>query len=280
MLKGPDLSKWQGIVDFSKLKNEADFVILRSSYGLQSKDAKFFDYVADARRVGLPILGVYHFCYATSIQQAEQEAVNCMDAVEKAGLDKSTILFYDLEYDSITTAAKKGVTIKRDLVNAFTTAFCHKVQQNGYRAGVYFNKDYYRNMYDKTTLEHYVRWLADYQSTPTYECEIQQCSSSYTVAGVNGNVDWNYLWDTDLLAKEGESMSETEFQEKFNAAMENYLKNLRAKEPSAWSKEARDYCIEQGIFGGDGNENYMWNDFLSREQAAQLIYNQHKKNSK
>lgn len=280
MLKGPDLSKWQGNIDFTKLKNEADFVIFRSSYGLQSKDPKFYDYVTEAKKVGLPILGVYHFCYAISAQQAEQEALNAIEAVEKAGLDKNTIIFYDLEYDSVENAKKRGIIITRKECNEFTLAFCHKVKTKGYRAGVYFNKDYYKTMYDQATLNQYIKWLAEYRSTPTYNCHIQQVSSTTTVSGIAGHVDWNYLWDDTLLKKEDEKMNEEEFYKQFVNAMGKYRSMLRASAPADWSKEAREFCVREGIFRGDGEENFQWNDFLTREQAAQLIYNQHLRDSK
>lgn len=278
MKQGPDLSKWQGTINFDKLKAQADFVILRSSYGLNTKDARFYEYASEAKRVGIPVLGVYHFCYATNIQEAEKEALNCIEAVEKAGLDKNTILFYDLEYDSVETAKKKGVVINKSLCCTFTTAFCHKVLSKGYRAGVYFNRDYYKNMYNTTTLDMYIKWLADYKSTPTYECDVQQCTSTKTVPGISGNVDWNYLWNESLLIKEDkDTMTKEQFYEAFVDAMEEYRIRLRMKNPSPWSEEARKFCTEQGIFKGDGEGNMQWNDFLSREQAAQLIYNAYNK---
>lgn len=290
MLQGPDLSKWQGTIDFNKLKTVSDFVILRSSYGLQSKDAKFYEYAASAKKVGLPILGVYHFCYASSIQQAENEALNCIEAVQKAGLDKNTIIFYDLEYDSVEKAKAKGVTINKSACLAYTKAFCEKVKSNGYRVGVYFNKDYYRNMYDAATLNQYIKWLAEYNNgkTPTYDCDLHQVSSTKSVIGVSGNVDWNYLRNDSLLKanvptvqepvkEEQKTMSDEEFYRRFVDAWEEYRIRLRMQKASEWSQEARDFCVEKGIFRGDGEGNYQWNDFLTRDQAAQLIYNIYRK---
>lgn len=288
MLQGPDLSKWQGTIDFTKLKTKADFVIFRSSYGRQSKDAKFYEYAAAAKKAGIPILGVYHFCYATNVGEAEQEAENCMSAISKAGLDKNTIIFYDLEYDSVTTAAKKGVTIGKSLCINLTKAFCNKVRAAGYRVGVYFNKDYYRNMYDVTTLNNYIKWLAEYNNgkSPTYKCDLHQMSSTTPAPGISGSVDWNYLYNDSLLLGESkptetpveeqkgeEKMTNEEFYSRFIDAMEEYRIRLRLRQPAEWSKEAREFCIKNGIFRGDGEGNFQWNDFLTREQAAQLIYN-------
>lgn len=240
MIQGPDISKWQGVVDFKKLKDNADFVILRSSYGLNTVDSKFYEYVNGAKAAGIPILGVYHFCYSSTIAEAEKEAINAISTIERAGLGKDTIIFYDLEYDSVETAKKKGVTINKNLCIALTNAFCEKVLSFGYRTGVYFNRDYYTNMYNTATLNRYIKWLADYKEKPTYDCDIQQRTSTKSVPGINGNVDWNYLWNENLLMsethteKEGETleMSNEEFYGRFVDAMEEYRIRLRMKEPA------------------------------------------------
>lgn len=43
--------------------------------------------------------------------------------------------------------------------------------------------------------------------------------------------------------------------------------------PSAWAKKATDYCKEKGIFNGDGEGNYGWQQPITREAVAQIIYN-------
>ena len=80
-----------------------------------------------------------------------------------------------------------------------------------------------------------------------------------------------------LAAKEGEDMSEEKFYEMFVKAMEKWRGTLRDNDCGDWSKEAREYCINAGIFAGggngpDGQPNYMWADLLTREQAAALMF--------
>ena len=80
-----------------------------------------------------------------------------------------------------------------------------------------------------------------------------------------------------LTAKEGEDMSEEKFYEMFVKAMEKWRGTLRDNDCGDWSKEAREYCINAGIFAGggngpDGQPNYMWADLLTREQAAALMF--------
>ena len=72
-------------------------------------------------------------------------------------------------------------------------------------------------------------------------------------------------------------MTQEKFNEMFKVAMAAYRAELRDNDSGAWSEKAREFVIEKGIFAGggagaDGQPNYMWEDFLTREQAAQVLY--------
>lgn len=43
--------------------------------------------------------------------------------------------------------------------------------------------------------------------------------------------------------------------------------------PSEWAREAAEYCKQKGIFNGDGAGNYGWQQPITREAVAQIIYN-------
>lgn len=64
-------------------------------------------------------------------------------------------------------------------------------------------------------------------------------------------------------------------QEKFNEMMNNYLVSLALQEPSAWSKEARDWCEANGIIKGDQYGNKMYKKYMTREELATIIYRLH-----
>ena len=71
--------------------------------------------------------------------------------------------------------------------------------------------------------------------------------------------------------------SQEKFNEMFAVAMDEYRKRLRDNDSGSWSQEARDWSTSSGLIAGggnmiDGTTNYMWEDFLTREQAAQLFY--------
>lgn len=197
-IKGIDISKWQGNVDFLKVVNDGiRFAILRSSFR-HTVDSKFFEYVEGCKAADLFILGVYHFSYALNVAQAVSEAKFCIEQIEKAGLSKDEItIFFDFEYDTVKKAKEAGVTLTKADCNAHALAFCEYVTKAGYEVGIYTNLDYYKNWYNKEIFEKYCVWLADYSGDPDYDCSVHQYSSSGKVDGISGNVDLDYAYGYD-----------------------------------------------------------------------------------
>lgn len=204
--KGIDISYHQGKINFKSVKASGiEFVILREGYR-KSLDTKFFEYAKECKAVGLPILGVYHFSYALNEKQAKEEGEFCAKNVEKAGLGKDTLIFFDFEYDTVKKAKAAGVTLGASQCKKHTIAFCETVKEKGYKVGVYTNNDYRKNMYDAETLKPYLLWLADYTGGPDVDCYLQQYTSRGKVNGIGGNVDMNYLFtDTSSNIQNGGS---------------------------------------------------------------------------
>lgn len=92
-----------------------------------------------------------------------------------------------------------------------------------------------------------------------------------------------YYWVVDARAyneatnKEDDDMDQDKFNKMFTTAMQQYRQELRDNDSGEWSRAARQFAIDQGIFAGsgtaaDGQPNFMWEDFLTREQCAQVLY--------
>lgn len=129
--------------------------------------------------------------------------------MKKAGLGNNCIVFFDFEYDTVNYAKKKGISLGKNECIAFTKAFCEKVTQLGYKAGIYSNIDYYKNMYDASLISKYVFWLAHYTSgTPAYACAFQQYGSTGKVNGINGNVDMDWYFGNAETSSSKKSNSE------------------------------------------------------------------------
>lgn len=76
---------------------------------------------------------------------------------------------------------------------------------------------------------------------------------------------------------EDEDMTQEQFNEMFKIAMTNYRKELQDNDAGAWSRQSREWAINTGLIQGgvplpNGSPNFMWEDFLTREQMATLLY--------
>ena len=197
MKKGIDISYFQGNIDFKKVKDDGiDFIIPRCGYGKSNKDSKFSEYVAGALAAGIEVPGIYHFSYALNEENAREEARQAVKFAQEAGLPKETIIFFDLEYDSVDYAKRYAVNLDKARCTAHTNAFCQEVQNHGYRTGIYANQDYLNRMYDDATIKKYIFWYANWNGgkTPSVKCAFHQWSEKGRVNGINGNVDMDYYY--------------------------------------------------------------------------------------
>lgn len=204
-MKGIDISKWQGNVDFNKVKADGiQFCIFREGYR-QAIDGQFKNYVKGAKAAGIPILGVYHFIYVDGATP-KQNAEACIANMKAAGLDPTnTWIFSDLEYD---TWIKAGIKVTKALCTQYTKEFLDTCKAAGCKKlGIYCNLDYYRNYYDWNQLSEHRKylWLADYTGGPDVDCVIQQTGSTGKVSGISGNVDMDTLFDESMLSGKEET---------------------------------------------------------------------------
>ena len=188
--RGIDISKYQGDVDFGRVKDSGiQFVIARIGYGMyeNQKDPKFENNYAGATGNGLPI-GVYLYSYALSVEDAEREAEVALNWLANRKLNLP--VYYDIEDRSQATLGKQTLT---DMCKAF----CRKIESGGYWAGIYANKYWLTTHLDSSQLENdFTIWVAQYNSQNTYngKYDMWQYTSSGKVNGINGNVDMNILY--------------------------------------------------------------------------------------
>lgn len=189
-LKGIDISKYQGTIDWSKVSG-INFVLVRAGYGndISQKDPKFDENVKGALARGLAV-GAYWFSYAISVADAAKEAAVFSRILAPYKGKLSFPVAFDYEYDSIAYAHKQGVNPSNDLINAIARTFLDAMKKGGWFVNLYTNCDFIRSGRFKTaTIQSYDVWLADYSGAPDYPCGIQQTGSTGTVLGIAGAVD-------------------------------------------------------------------------------------------
>ncbi len=189
---GIDVSKHNGAIDWNAVKNSGiSFVIIRCGYrgsatGALIEDPIFRSNIQGAKAAGLKV-GIYVY----------SQAVNEVEAVEEASMAVSLAGGYGLNYPifiDVEASGGRGDSIGRDMRTAVCKAFCNTVQNSGYTAGIYSNKNWLSEKIDTGSLTNYKIWLAQYAGTPTYAAtkyDMWQYSSKGKVSGISGNVDMN-----------------------------------------------------------------------------------------
>lgn len=198
MKKGIDVSKWQGDIDWAKVKADGvEFAMLRAGYGKGNIDEKFKRNISECNRLGIPC-GVYWFSYAYTEDMAKKEAQYCLEAVKPYKLEYP--IAFDFEYDSVNYAKKKGVTVTKTLATKLVKAFCGEIEKAGYFAMNYTNKDYLNKYFDADVPKLYATWLAQWPANPVLTnpptgAAIWQYTSKGSVKGISGSVDMDAAYN-------------------------------------------------------------------------------------
>jgi len=187
-IKGLDVSEFQGTIDWEQVKAAGyQFAMLRAGYGFGTLDQQFKRNAAECNRIGLPI-GVYWFCYAVSPETARQEADGCINAISSYRLDYPVC--YDIEQATVNYAAENGVTLTKNLATQFIRSFCNRVEELGYFAMFYSNRNFLNNYVSKDLSSRYALWYAYYNSQfDSTGCGMWQYTDQGSVPGIGGNVD-------------------------------------------------------------------------------------------
>ncbi|MEG1492568.1 MAG: glycoside hydrolase family 25 protein [Oscillospiraceae bacterium] len=162
-MNGIDVSEWQGVIDWEKLRGKVDFAMLRAGYGQRTLDKQFERNVRECNRLGIPC-GVYWFCYALTAGDARLEAQRCLEAIKPYRIEFPVC--YDLEYDSIDRANAKGVIIGKELASAMVDAFLGEIEAAGYYAMNYGNQDFLSRIFSPSIPQRWDLWLAAWPINP------------------------------------------------------------------------------------------------------------------
>lgn len=220
--KGIDVSKCNGSVDMNRVaKSGVKFVILRAGYGdlISQMDTQFTNNIKNAIANNLSI-GIYYFSYATSNSDAQSEADICAKIIAPYKAKINMFVAYDFEYDSASYYQRQtGRSVTPSQVDSFAIAFCERIKSYGYKPAIYFNKDYQNNMFNASTLNRYIKWLAYYSGNQN-GCDIQQTSSTGHIDGISGNVDTDILYNTSFI-----SSTSTYFKSDTNGTMNLQIGN-------------------------------------------------------
>ena len=189
---GIDISKWQGDVDFEKVKNAgAYFVMIR--VGSQSGtggdyvlDPTFKQNIENALKNDLKV-GVYFYSYADSEKEAKKQA----NWVIKQIKDYDISLPIVFDFESFDAFNEMELSIFG--LNQIANTFIDTVDDAGYQGVLYGSKNYLNAIWKYHTAP---VWLAHYTDQTDYDGDYfmwQMCDDG-KIDGIDGYVDIDILY--------------------------------------------------------------------------------------
>ena len=187
---GIDVSKWQGNVDYVKVKNAGcSFVIIRAGVYYQGEfnfDSKFEQNLRNAKAAGLKV-GLYFFTPVTSEAVLRENTRTLCEALNGQTLD------LPIAYDMETWSRFQQYHINLQDLNGLFYAFSEEVEQYGYSSMLYNSKNKLETVWDA---QGHPVWLAHYTDHTSYEGDyfMWQVNNIGRIPGIDGDVDLNILF--------------------------------------------------------------------------------------
>ena len=195
---GIDVSKWQGKINWNKVKEQVDFAFIRIGYrgedGVIYKDDNADYNIQQANKAGV-LVGVYFYSTALNEQEAIEEANWTLECIN--GYSISYPVVYDCEgYKHPTSRTYK---LSSQQLTTHALAYLDTIAKQKYETMFYTSLNDLETHWNVSAIEkkHKV-WIAQYSSTiypdkqkPDYNglCHAWQYTNKGQVSGVNGNVD-------------------------------------------------------------------------------------------
>ena len=245
MYKGIDLSKYQANVDYEKLKEDGiEFAIIQCGYGREQnqKDPMFETHYEGLKKAGIKV-GAYLYSYCNNVNNAILEAENCLKFIEGKHFDLP--IFYDLEETATRTLGKESVT-------KIAQIFCERIEQAGYKAGVYANLDWFKNYINVAEIDKYYIWLAQWSDNHSADFRVdfwQYTSQGKILAIPNQNVDMNYQY-TEITNDEIESDNKFEINKTYTLQVDLNVREFagtsqRIKQYSELTEDGKKHAFNQ-----------------------------------
>ncbi len=179
--RGIDVSKHNLAIDWSKVPSSGvSFAFVKAGSTNSGVDPYFDVNMQGASAAGLRT-GVYLYSYATTVEQAQNEADLLMQWIGNYTVS------YPVVYD-IEDPCHKNMS--QEQLQALINTFCSTVEAHGYYPVVYSSKNMFQNKIGNIK---YDKWVAQYADALQYEgASFWQNTSHGSVPGIPTRVDMNY----------------------------------------------------------------------------------------
>jgi len=195
-----DISEFNYINDYPTAADNIHGVIMRIGYrgygyaGTLVKDASLEDHYNGF--AGRTKIGYYFFTQATTIAEAEEEAIFAVNQLSGKVVDFP--IYWDSEGSTAPNNSGRADGLTVATRTACAIAFINKIKELGYRAGVYASEYWFRDNldFDQIVNTGASIWVARYSDTvpSTSQYDAWQYTSSGNIPGISGNVDRSHVY--------------------------------------------------------------------------------------
>lgn len=170
-MQGIDVSKWQGNIDWKKVKGDGvEFAVIKATQGRGETfpssllkhfvDSKFYKNIVDAHNVGLDT-SVYHYLTATNKEKSIEEAQYFLEIIKPYRSYISSFAVCDVESDYLNG-------IKPQELEEIVDAFLGELYSNGYQPLVYTNPSFIKYRFPPNFANEHDFMLAHYNTPIPY----------------------------------------------------------------------------------------------------------------
>lgn len=199
--KGIDVSKYQGDIDWQKVKADGvEYAFIRVGVrgyktGEIAPDEMFEKNIKGAYQAGVKV-GIYFFSQAVNEQEAIEEAEFVLEQIEPyADMVEYPIVF---DVEKVSSGNGRMNQLTKEERTQVTLSFCERIEEAGYTPMIYGNLEMFSVLIDLEPLEKYEKWYAYYDSSLyyPYDFKVWQYSAEGKVDGIKGDVDLNISFKT------------------------------------------------------------------------------------
>lgn len=191
-----DVSEYNGkIYDWKKVveENGVDGVIVRLGYS-GTEDKQLAYNIKELNRLGIPY-GVYLYTYASTEEDAKQDAEQTIALIKKYQMNLSYPIYYDVENWEYVNKSKKSPSDTGTWVKIINK-YMETMRRSGYQnVNVYSYRQLLQTRLNHPDILRYVNWVAAYTdaldwSNRYYSGDLGwQYTSSEYLTGISGRVD-------------------------------------------------------------------------------------------
>lgn len=262
MLKIIDVSENNGTINWLKVRDHVDGVIIRVGYrgygsaGTLVVDKKLHEYMRGAINQGIPV-GAYWLSQAISDAEAEAEARFINQHLQ--GYELQLPVFLDSEWGEYQNGTGRADRLTPGRRTDYHLTLLRKLRAYGYRTGLYTGNSWFRSeMYgEDIRRDGHTIWIASVEHVPpTVAWDGWQYSWKGRIPGINTDVDMSQF-DEEVMDMTKEQV--LQIIAEYEAA--------KAKKPvSGYARQAWAEAKAAGVLDGTAPQGN-----LTREQLAAVL---------